>query len=459
MGRDDWSLFTKCFPASRGESARSDMQSRELTEVSILNSKKKLDIVRETPSERLRKLRKSKTLVDEKKKLSVWTLLLALLGILIMVLHTELLWFGNCQWFLYLFMMKCSISLSTGILLVLIITFHIKEIQLFMNDNSLVDWRIAVNLKKFAWILLEVLVCAVHPFPSEQQCDDGTEADGKLPFLSDTDIILSILMFLRIYLIPRTVLLHSRVLVDASYRSIGALNNIKFQYQFVMKILMNTCPGRVLLILALSLWIVSSWVLSVCERDYYRGTDSLTNALWLVPITFLTIGYGDVVPQTVCGKIVCLSTGVMGVGCTALLVAVAAQKLEFTKAEKHVHNFMRDIHYKKQIKCAAANVLGEAWLLHRHTKIGDYTKIRQHQRNLLGAIHIFRRRRIKHKNLQDQVNAMVDISKMQMIMYDLDENLSSSHRALEKKISQLDKKLDEISQLIMAATESSKLTS
>ncbi|XP_075047785.1 intermediate conductance calcium-activated potassium channel protein 4 [Mixophyes fleayi] len=459
MGRSGWPLFTTCLPASQGNSARSDMQTKELTEISILNSQPKVDILREPPSENLRKLKKRKVLVEQKKRLSAWTLFLALLGILLMVLHTELLWFGTCQWFVYLYLMKCSITISTVILLIIIIAFHYKEIQLFMNDNSLVDWRIAVNAKKFSWILLEIVVCAVHPFPFERQCKGNGRTDNEAPdFLSDADIVLSILMFLRLYLLPRTVLLHSRVLVDASYRSIGSLNNIKFQYQFVMKILMNTCPGRVLLILTISLWVVSSWILSVCEREGYRGVGNLTNAMWLIPITFLTIGYGDLVPQSVCGKMVCLFTGVMGVGCTALIVAVAAQKLEFTKAEKHVHNFMMDIHYMKQIKCAAANVLGEAWLLHRHTMQGESAKIRLHQRELLGAIHIFRHRRIKHKNLKDQVNSMVDISKMQMIMTDLDYNLTSSHQDLEKRIDQLDKKLDEISRLIMTAIESPQLS-
>ncbi|XP_053307670.1 intermediate conductance calcium-activated potassium channel protein 4 [Spea bombifrons] len=463
MRRGGWPLFTTCLPASRGKSARSDMQTKELTEISILTSPpSKADIAWQPPSENLRKLKKRKQLVDQKKKLSAWTLFLALLGILLMVVHTELLWFGNCQWFVYLFLLKCSISLSTTVLIVLIITYHIKEIQLFMCDNSLVDWRIAVNAKKFAWILLEIVICAVHPFPSERQCDDPDQIEmtdnNTVAFLSHADILLSILMFLRVYLLPRTVLLHSRVLVDASYRSIGSLNKIKFQYQFVMKILMNTCPGRVLLILTISLWIVSSWVLSVCERENINHSFSLTKAMWLIPITFLTIGYGDLVPYTVCGKMVCLWTGVMGVGCTALIVAVAAQKLEFTKAEKHVHNFMMDIHYMKQIKCAAANVLGEAWLLHRHMKRGESAKIRQHQRRLLEAIHIFRRRRIRHKNLKDQVNAMVDISKMQMILCDLDSNLSSSHQDLEKRIDQLDKKLDDISRLIMKAIETPQLS-
>ncbi|XP_063798587.1 intermediate conductance calcium-activated potassium channel protein 4 [Pseudophryne corroboree] len=459
MGRSGWPLLTPCLPASRGKTARSDMQSKELTDISILNSQPKVDLLWEPPSENLRKLKKRKVLVEQKKKLSAWALFLALLGILLMVLHTELLWYGTCQWLVYLYLMNCSITIATIMLLILIIAFHFKEIQLFMNDNSLVDWRIAVNTKKFAWIVLEIVVCAVHPIPFERQCKGSIDSETQAPdFLSDADIVLSIMMFLRLYLLPRTVLLHSRVLVDASYRSIGALNKIKFQYQFVVKILMNTCPGRVLLILSVSLWVVSSWVLSVCEREGHRGAGNLTNAMWLIPITFLTIGYGDLVPFSVCGKLVCLFTGVMGVGCTALIVAVAAQKLEFTKAEKHVHNFMMDIHYMKQIKCAAANVLGEAWLLHRHTKRGESSKIRLHQRELLGAIHIFRRRRRRHKNLKDQVNAMVDISKMQMIMMDLDYNFTSSHQDLEKRIDQLDKKLDEISRLIMTAIESPQVS-
>lgn len=39
-----------------------------------------------------------------------------------------------------------------------------------------------------------------------------------------------------------------------------------------------------------------------------------------------------------------------GVCCTALLVAVVARKLEFNKAEKHVHNFMMDIQYTKEVR-------------------------------------------------------------------------------------------------------------
>lgn len=41
--------------------------------------------------------------------------------------------------------------------------------------------------------------------------------------------------------------------------------------------------------------------------------------------------------------------GPQGAGCTALVVAVVARKLELTKAEKHVHNFMMDTQLCKRV--------------------------------------------------------------------------------------------------------------
>ena len=47
------------------------------------------------------------------------------------------------------------------------------------------------------------------------------------------DVTLSLPMFLRLYLICRVMLLHSKLFTDASSRSIGALNRINFNTRFV----------------------------------------------------------------------------------------------------------------------------------------------------------------------------------------------------------------------------------
>lgn len=159
--------------------------------------------------------------------------------------------------------------------------------QLFMIDNAADDWRIAMTWQRMMQIGMEMLVCAVHPIP-------GRWADthkmftwikryfNRFYFLWTTklsnhggkigsqwvpvDVTLSLPMFLRLYLICRVMLLHSKLFTDASSRSIGALNRINFNTRFVLKTLMTICPGTVLLVFMVSLWIIASWTLRQCER-------------------------------------------------------------------------------------------------------------------------------------------------------------------------------------------------
>lgn len=38
---------------------------------------------------------------------------------------------------------------------------------------------------------------------------------------------------------------------------------------------------------------------------------NLLNSMWLIAVTFLAIGYGDVVPNTYCGRAICVASGLM----------------------------------------------------------------------------------------------------------------------------------------------------
>uniref|UniRef100_A0A3B4BYP0 Calmodulin-binding domain-containing protein n=1 Tax=Pygocentrus nattereri TaxID=42514 RepID=A0A3B4BYP0_PYGNA len=317
--------------------------------------------------------------------------------------------------------------------------FHIS--QLFMVDNAADDWRIAMTYERIFFICLEILVCAIHPIPGKYTFT----WTARLAFYytssktdADVDIILSIPMFLRLYLIARVMLLHSKLFTDASSRSIGALNKINFNTRFVMKTLMTICPGTVLLVFTISLWIIAAWTVRACERyhDNQDVTSNFLGAMWLISITFLTIGYGDMVPNTYCGKGVCLLTGIMGAGCTALVVAVVAKKLELTKAEKHVHNFMMDTQLTKRVKNTAANVLRETWLIYKNTKLVrkmDHARVRKHQRKFLQAIH--------HAKTK-KANIKYVLVSTQNIMYDLISDLNERGEDTEKRIAVLETKLE-----------------
>ncbi|XP_068079107.1 small conductance calcium-activated potassium channel protein 1b isoform X3 [Danio rerio] len=404
------------------------------------------------------KLGHRRALFEKRKRLSDYALIFGMFGIVVMVTETELSWGVYTKESSYSFALKCLISLSTVILLCLIIMYHAREIQLFMVDNGADDWRIAMTYERILFIVLELLVCAIHPIPGQYVFTwTARLAFTYTPSVADADvdIILSIPMFLRLYLIGRVMLLHSKLFTDASSRSIGALNKINFNTRFVMKTLMTICPGTVLLVFSISSWIIAAWTVHVCERyhDKVEVTSNFLGAMWLISITFLSIGYGDMVPNTYCGKGVCLLTGIMGAGCTALVVAVVARKLELTKAEKHVHNFMMDTQLCKRVKNTAANVLRETWLIYKHTKLVkkiDHAKVRKHQRKFLQAIHQLRSVKMEQRKLNDQANTLVDLAKTQNVMYDLVSELQERSEELEKRIGHLETKLDSINSSLQA---------
>uniref|UniRef100_A0A3B5LDQ4 Potassium calcium-activated channel subfamily N member 2 n=1 Tax=Xiphophorus couchianus TaxID=32473 RepID=A0A3B5LDQ4_9TELE len=396
------------------------------------------------------KLGHRRALFEKRKRLSDYALIFGMFGIVVMVIETELSWGAYGKESLYSLALKCLISLSTIILLGLIIIYHAREIQLFMVDNAADDWRIAMTYERIFFICLEILVCAIHPIPGNYTFTwTARLAYSYVPSKTDADvdIILSIPMFLRLYLIARVMLLHSKLFTDASSRSIGALNKINFNTRFVMKTLMTICPGTVLLVFTISLWIIAAWTVRACER-YHDNQDITSNflgAMWLISITFLTIGYGDMVPHTYCGKGVCLLTGIMGAGCTALVVAVVAKKLELTKAEKHVHNFMMDTQLTKRVKNTAANVLRETWLIYKNTKLVrkmDHARVRKHQRKFLQAIHQLRSVKMEQRKLNDQANSLVDLAKTQNVMYDMVSDLNERGEDMEKRIALLETKLE-----------------
>ncbi|KAG8225984.1 hypothetical protein J437_LFUL005338 [Ladona fulva] len=159
--------------------------------------------------------------------------------------------------------------------LILYLPGHFFEYHycLFMIDNCADDWRIAMTWQRIAQIVLELAICAVHPIPGQyyflwttKLANKGGDIGSKwVPY----DVTLSLPMFLRLYLICRVMLLHSKLFTDASSRSIGALNRINFNTRFVLKTLMTICPGTVLLVFMVSLWIIASWTLRQCESPIH----------------------------------------------------------------------------------------------------------------------------------------------------------------------------------------------
>jgi hypothetical protein len=395
-----------------------------------------------------------KSFFQRRKVVCDLALAFALLGIVLMIVETEIsiahISNGIAKDNLTTMLLKSFITVSTATLLGFILWYHILDIQLFMCDNSVDDWRLAMTKKRVLTILIELLVYAIHPPPglddfSYTSTDPVTGAAGPT-ITVPVDVLFSIPMFLRLFLLGRVIMLHSRLFTDASSQSLGALNRIHFNFRFIFKSMMTLYPEHVLLLLMVSGFLVASWMLRACEMYYDEEpqTRDFLNALWLISITFLSVGYGDIVPHSYCGRGIAVLTGIFGAGCTALVVAVLARKLELSRAEKYVHNFVIDVELDKRYKIAAANIVKAGWFVYKNKKYGKTRPMLRHQRKLLKAIHVIREVKQEQRRMVDNSVSIVEIYKAQNTLSEMVQTIDDAQVDLNQKVSTVNQRLTSV---------------
>ena len=289
-----------------------------------------------------------------------------------------------------------------------------------------------------------MIVYAIHPIPGNHDFS-VTKYDveaGRIHRITiPVDVLCSVPMFLRLFLVCRVLMLHSKLFTDTSSQSIGALNRIRFNFNFIFKSLMTLHPEYVLTIVITTVLLIATWLLRAAEMhhdDYHAG---FLNSMWLIAITFLSVGYGDIVPSSYCGRGIAVVTGVFGAGCTALVVAILARKLEFSREEKYVHNFVMDVELGKRYKISAANIVKAGWRVYKNRKLGRYMKARKYQRQLLKAIHRLREIRLEQRRIVDSGVTLVELFKTQNSVCDMLTKFQLNQNALDKTVAQFEDKL------------------
>uniref|UniRef100_A0A914DB36 Calmodulin-binding domain-containing protein n=1 Tax=Acrobeloides nanus TaxID=290746 RepID=A0A914DB36_9BILA len=397
--------------------------------------------------------RQRKQLFIKRNKVCDFSLLLAFIGLILVVIDAELTALELIsKYSTFSILLRSTCVLSTVILCASIVNYHRIEVKIALIDSGADDWRVALSTERMIKLGIELAVCAVCPFPGSGYIhwpyispDDRKISQVKVPI----DVVLSVPMFLRAYLLCRFMVLHSKQFQDAATRSIAALNRISMDFRFVIKTMMADHPLTVLVVFTVSYWICMSWMFTQCERynkienqnsdpEKYKAEHYYLNSLWFIMVTFMSIGYGDIVPGTYCGRMLAITTGIVGAGVSSALIAVISRKLELSRAEKHVNNFMADSKLTNQRKNAAASVLQQTWFIHKFQRLcnkGDELRLRHHQRKFLNAIYDFRKIKWDQRKLQEKGNSLLDVGKLHNEMH---ETLWEMHRTQDQFISQIE---------------------
>ncbi|XP_062615961.1 small conductance calcium-activated potassium channel protein 2-like [Saccostrea cucullata] len=373
---------------------------------------------------------------------------LAMIGIILMVVETELfITYGMEKVSIASITLKTIISATTVILLICICLNYYTAAKIKMLDAGLKEWHMAMSTWNWFGLALELLICSIHPFPG----------DVRLPYLSpdgvshtvSLDAVLSIVMVARLYLVAKFAVVHSVLLTDTSIYSIGALSKVKINTLFVFRAAMRNRPGQLLLLVMISTFVVNTWAMRACELYYERknyNKNSYIESMWLIAITFLTVGYGDRTPQSYCGRYISIVTGAMGVITTALLVAIIARYLQQTRSEKYVFNFVSRLQIVYRKKTAAANAIKAVLRLQILRRYGDEFKgeIRKYEDKLKKALQEIKSAKEDMDHIGDDAVGILDVAhSVDKIVNELDRKFAEDKENRER-MQIIDHRLDSI---------------
>ena len=81
-----------------------------------------------------------------------------------------------------------------------------------------------------------------------------------------------------------------------------------FNWKSTLPICHDDCRVGGLVVLS---WLECNRCNPVLPRYHDEEHANLLNTMWLIAITFLSVGYGDIVPNTYCGRGIAVTTGMM----------------------------------------------------------------------------------------------------------------------------------------------------
>lgn len=176
----------------------------------------------------------------------------------------------------------------------------------------------------------------------------------------------------------------------------------------------------------------------------------MTNSIWMTVITMTTVGYGDLFPRTMLGRVICILLVVWGIFVVSIMVVVLTNTFEMEQrtpivkaGELKVLSLIKKIEKKEQLKLCAVlmlqHVMRGRWLMRSKVLTEDSPEVTNYQRKFKKLRKDFRAMSHEIKNICEEDDVYEEMSRE---FHCLEGDLKSLNKNQDKLVNYIHEKLE-----------------
>ena len=306
----------------------------------------------------------TKAYFDRLQMVELGTFVMSLVGIGLSILQYDLEFDDNEheEWSVLILYV---IFISSILLVIMTITRYILKLEFRDKRNGTTNKSTVWETGEWKQMLAECIFVFIHPSPFFLgiKIETNTSYD-KVRIYYHVNDILNIIVFLRLIVIIRVVLLHTYWYSNRAQR-LCEMYDCESGYMFALKCLMRKSPERIVMMGLIISIPCFGYLLRICERPIVRtisdpsqwNFDSYLDCMWNVIITITTVGYGDYYAKTLLGRIVIFICSIWGAFVVSLMVVALTNILEMGPLEQKAYHVLRRLTTRDKMRNEAAHVL------------------------------------------------------------------------------------------------------
>lgn len=258
-----------------------------------------------------------------------------------------------------------------------LLSFKLEILRLQRKENS--SFLTRANILRLVATTLMLLACPYPFLNGAQHCYVNTATDKQLCY--QVNDYLHIAQFYKLYFFTKAFTANTIFASSSSHR-ICAVYGVKCSNTYVIKCMMREMPIRFILTMFFFGTIFFGYAYRIVEApllavDRSIDLSSYFDCCWLVMLVMTTVGYGDVYPRTLLGRLITFLVVVYGAVVVSLMVNFVTQELQLSLGELKAYAVINRLELKNELREKSAQIInkfGQYLLLSLRNKGGDNTE-------------------------------------------------------------------------------------